>query len=131
MSEKELKDKYESAGKRALMILIRCKNLFKGDGLYIPALVADDDGPGAVGWSPTSGFWCDSGDGERVATNSPLDGPRLSATLSAIPKLYDEARRLRDLHRGLLEKGADDAESFLSDITKKRTPEKEPPKWTP
>ncbi len=132
MSEKENKEKYEQAGKRAILVLTRCKRLFKGDGLYIPASVSggDKDSPVMVGWSPGEGFCVDMGDDKMVLASNPLDAQRLSAVLSAMPALYDEAKRLRDEHTEILVEGANAAEEFLDGITSKRLPPKEPPKWT-
>jgi len=132
MEQKKNRERYEAAGKRALMLLTRCRRLFKGDGLYIPAKVVDESVEGTkmvVGWFPGQGFCCDIGDGDLVVANNPLDAPRLAAVLSAMPKLYSEAKRLRNLHSELLENGSSEAETFLEEATSQRLPPKEPPKW--
>ena len=121
------RDRYEEAGKRSLLVLARCKRLFKGDGLYVPAIVRNDDV--IVGWYPTKGFCVDLGDGELVLANNPLDAPRISAVLAAVKTLYDEACRLRDDHADLLDESSQAAENFLADVTKDREPEEEPPEW--
>ena len=131
MAERESKEGYESAGKRALLVLTRCKRLFLGDGMYIPARVmkSEADIPVIVGWAQDKGFCADMGEGEMILTNNPLDAPRLSAVLSAMNELYAEAKRLRDEYASILQHGADEAEAFLKEVTKDRKPDEDPPSW--
>lgn len=131
MTEREKRERYEEAGKRSLLVLARCKRLFKGDGLYVAAKVvlSNADSPISVGWDPSEGFWVEMGDGDMVIINNPLDAPRLAASLSAMGDLYAEAKRLRDSHAALLNEGSDAAERFLAEATATRKPPKEPPAW--
>lgn len=114
------------------MTLTRCRRIFKGDGLYIPSQVRLKDKPSViVGWVPTKGFCADLGEGELVLANNPLDAPRIATILSSMSDLYDEASRLRDEYADLLDEGSQLAETFLQQITADRTPEEEPPDWSP
>ena len=101
--------------------------------MSIPATVrpSGDESPVVVGWMPSQGFCVDLGDGDLVVANNPLDAPRISAALSAMSDLYKRAAQLRDDHAELLEESSDEAESFLSEITKTRKPKEEPPEWPP
>lgn len=97
--------------------------------MYIPSTVrqGDEETTIIVGWMPSQGFCVDLGDGELVLANNPLDAPRISAALSAMPDLYQRATKLRDDHADLLEESASEAEAFLQEITADRKPPEDPP----